>query len=95
MRIRDFSALTFDCYGTLTRFRMKELTVDLFADREPAAWRYTTTTPAEGSKAANNLDPALADRRIEEAMREGKFDNLAGMGWERPLLGVEHLGVEL
>jgi len=25
--------VTFDCYGTLTRFRMKELTVDLFADR--------------------------------------------------------------
>jgi 2-haloacid dehalogenase len=25
--------VTFDCYGTLTRFRMKELTTDLFADR--------------------------------------------------------------
>jgi len=25
--------VTFDCYGTLTRFRMKEMTTDLFADR--------------------------------------------------------------
>ena len=28
--------VTFDCYGTLTRFRMKEMTTDLFADRIPA-----------------------------------------------------------
>ncbi|REN20272.1 haloacid dehalogenase type II, partial [Mycobacterium tuberculosis] len=28
--------VTFDCYGTLTRFRMKEMTRDLFADRIPA-----------------------------------------------------------
>ena len=28
--------ITFDCYGTLTRFRMGELTRDIFADRVPA-----------------------------------------------------------
>jgi 2-haloacid dehalogenase len=28
--------VTFDCYGTLTRFRMGELTRELFADRIPA-----------------------------------------------------------
>ena len=28
--------VTFDCYGTLTRFRMKEMSHDLFADRIPA-----------------------------------------------------------
>ena len=28
--------VTFDCYGTLTRFRMKEMAADLFADRVPA-----------------------------------------------------------
>jgi len=27
--------ITFDCYGTLTRFRMAELTRDIFADRIP------------------------------------------------------------
>jgi 2-haloacid dehalogenase len=27
--------ITFDCYGTLTRFRMAELTRDIFADRVP------------------------------------------------------------
>lgn len=29
--------VTFDCYGTLTRFRMAEMTRDMFADRIPAA----------------------------------------------------------
>ena len=28
--------VTFDCYGTLTRFRMGEITRELFADRIPA-----------------------------------------------------------
>jgi 2-haloacid dehalogenase len=28
--------ISFDCYGTLTRFRMGEITRDLFADRVPA-----------------------------------------------------------
>jgi 2-haloacid dehalogenase len=28
--------ITFDCYGTLTRFRMDELSRDIFADRVPA-----------------------------------------------------------
>lgn len=28
--------ITFDCYGTLTRFRMTEMTQELFADRIPA-----------------------------------------------------------
>jgi 2-haloacid dehalogenase len=28
--------ITFDCYGTLTRFRMAEMTRDIFADRVPA-----------------------------------------------------------
>lgn len=28
--------ITFDCYGTLTRFRMGEMTRELFADRIPA-----------------------------------------------------------
>jgi 2-haloacid dehalogenase len=28
--------ITFDCYGTLTRFRMSELARDMFADRVPA-----------------------------------------------------------
>jgi 2-haloacid dehalogenase len=28
--------ITFDCYGTLTRFRMSELARDMFADRIPA-----------------------------------------------------------
>ena len=28
--------ITFDCYGTLTRFRMGEMTRDIFADRMPA-----------------------------------------------------------
>jgi 2-haloacid dehalogenase len=28
--------ITFDCYGTLTRFRMSEMTRDMFADRIPA-----------------------------------------------------------
>ena len=28
--------ITFDCYGTLTRFRMDEVTRELFADRIPA-----------------------------------------------------------
>lgn len=29
--------ITFDCYGTLTRFRMTEMTREMFADRIPAA----------------------------------------------------------
>lgn len=29
--------ITFDCYGTLTRFRMSELAQEIFADRIPAA----------------------------------------------------------
>lgn len=29
--------VTFDCYGTLTRFRMGELTREIYADRVPAA----------------------------------------------------------
>ncbi len=28
--------ITFDCYGTLTRFRMREMTREIFADRIPA-----------------------------------------------------------
>ena len=28
--------ITFDCYGTLTRFRMAEMTCEIFADRIPA-----------------------------------------------------------
>ena len=28
--------VTFDCYGTLTRFRMSELAREMFADRIPA-----------------------------------------------------------
>src|SRR5262245_60812157 len=39
---RDMSALrpkyiTFDCYGTLTRFRMSDMTREIFADRIDAA----------------------------------------------------------
>ena len=29
--------ITFDCYGTLTRFRMSEMAREMFADRIPAA----------------------------------------------------------
>lgn len=28
--------ITFDCYGTLTRFRMAELTKEIFGERIPA-----------------------------------------------------------
>ena len=28
--------ITFDCYGTLTRFRMGDMTREIFADRVPA-----------------------------------------------------------
>jgi 2-haloacid dehalogenase len=39
-RTRDMSIrpkyITFDCYGTLTRFRMSEMTRDIFAERIPA-----------------------------------------------------------
>ena len=29
--------ITFDCYGTLTRFRMSDMAREMFADRIPAA----------------------------------------------------------
>jgi len=35
MRIRP-KYITFDCYGTLTRFRMSEMTREIYADRVPA-----------------------------------------------------------
>ena len=46
--------ITFDCYGTLTKFGMSAVTRELFADRV-AADRMEPTTPYYGYHEVNDL----------------------------------------
>ena len=56
MRLRDFKALTFDCYGTLTFFQMAEAARDLYGSRldEPRMQEFIA---AQTELVVSSVDP--------------------------------------